>query len=252
MGILNITPDSFYDGKKSLTAKSIQNNLSEIINADIIDVGAESSRPFSAPVNEEDELKRLSLLNDCDFNDKILSIDSYKYNVIKHCLDNGFRMINDISGGGNNFDNINLACEYNVPIVLMHMQGTPENMQQKPYYYNVIDQIKSFFDKRINYASKIGMKEKDIILDPGIGFGKTIKDNDEIILNLSSLKKEGYPLMIGVSRKSFLSNDDRPESRLSASLGILAISIMNGANIVRVHDVCESINMIKIIDRIKN
>ena len=134
----------------------------------------------------------------------------------------------------------------------MHMQGNPENMQIKPHYTNIIDQIRSFFDNRINYANKIGMNENNMILDPGIGFGKTIKDNDEIILNLSRLKKEGYPLMIGVSRKSFLSNDNEPESRLPASLGVLAVSIMNGANIVRVHDVYESINMINIIDRIKN
>ena len=250
MGVLNITPDSFYDGCEHTKLEVIKNKVSEIKDSDIIDIGAESSRPFSQTIDEKEELSRLSILDSIDFGDKLLSIDSSKYNVIRHCLDNGFKMINDISGGGKNFDNIKLACEFNVPIVVMHMQGNPENMQIKPHYTNIIDQIRSFFDNRINYANKIGMNENNMILDPGIGFGKTIKDNDEIILNLSRLKKEGYPLMIGVSRKSFLSNDNEPESRLPASLGVLAVSIMNGANIIRVHDVKETLRAVKIIEKI--
>ena len=253
MGILNITPDSFYDGGKNLILEHLKSTLKSLMKSDIIDIGAESSRPYSKPISVNDEINRLSLLKSINFEKKILSIDSYKYETIKYCLNNGYSMINDISGGGDKYENIDLACEYDVPIVIMHMQGNPINMQDEPIYNSIIDDIKLFFEKRINYALKIGMNEKNIIVDPGIGFGKTTKDNDEIILNLSTLKEMGYPLLIGVSRKSFLSFDnDLAIDRLYATLGVSAISVMNGADILRVHDIHETKSMISIIDRIKN
>ncbi len=253
MGILNITPDSFYDGGEYLETKQVQDSLSSLMNSDIIDIGAESSRPYSDPVSIEDELSRLSIIESIDFNNKTLSIDSYKYKIIQNCLENGFGMINDISGGGEDFKNIDLACEYDVPIVLMHMKGHPKTMQDNPKYDNIIDEIKSFFDKRLNYAINIGMNENNIIIDPGIGFGKTIKDNDKIILNLSKFKDIGCPILIGVSRKSFLSVDNNsPKDRLYSSLGVTSLCVFNGADIVRVHDVNETKNMLSIIDRMKN
>ena len=251
MGILNLTPDSFYDGGKNLTKNNILSSLSSLSNADIIDVGAESSKPFSNPITISEELRRLEILNDIDLNDNFLSIDTYKPEVIKYAIKNGYSMINDISGGGVDNSNIILAAEFNVPIVLMHMKGNPANMQNNPKYNNVIDEIKYFFEQKINFVEKEGINKDNIILDPGLGFGKTALHNYEIILNLKDLKKIGYKILIGASRKSFLSNEDSPKDRIYPSIGIASISIINGADIVRVHDVNETITMTNVIDKIK-
>ena len=257
MCILNLTPDSFYDGGKYLDKNNLINRFNDFKYADIIDVGCESSRPNSYPVSEKEELERLSLFIDNIEhlnikNNILLSIDSYKRNIIKFSLKNGFNIINDISGGGKSFENIELAIEYNVPIVIMHMQGLPQNMQNNPSYDNIIDDIKLFFEKRIDFAIKNGLDEKNIILDPGIGFGKTIKDNDNIILNLKKFKELGFDLLIGISRKSFLSLEEKgPENNLYSSLGLLGVAIINGADIIRVHDVSESKQVTSIIDRMK-
>jgi len=252
MGVLNITPDSFYSGNQYL------NNLNDISYkdlsfADIVDIGAESSRPGAQALSEEEEILRLFKFNHHKLKNKILSIDSYKYNVIKHALKNGFNLINDITAGGKENCNINLANEYNVPIILMHMKGTPKNMQNKPTYKNLIDELMFFFDSKINYALKIGLTLDKIIIDPGIGFCKTKNDNFKIIKNLNQFKSLKVPIMIGVSRKSFLqSNDDIPLDRLEASLSVLSLAVFNGADIVRVHDVYKTHKVLNVIDRIKN
>jgi len=258
MGIINLTPDSFFDGGKFNNKQGLLNQLKKIKHSHIIDIGCESSRPNSIRISEKEEMNRISLFFDNYeeikkiINNSFLSIDSYKTNVIEYALKNGFNIINDISGGGKSFENIELAINYNVPIVLMHMQGVPESMQNSPRYENIIDDIMMFFDKRIDFALKNGLSENKIILDPGIGFGKTIKDNDNIILNLNKFKELGFDLMVGISRKSFLSQEKKYKiNRLFPSLGLLAISIMNGANIVRVHDVKETKQMLSIVDRIK-
>ena len=251
MGILNLTPDSFYDGGKNLTKNNILSSLKSLSNADIIDVGAESSRPFSNPITLSEEIRRLDILNDIDLKDNFLSIDTYKPDVIRYALKNGYSMINDISGGGVDNSNIILAAEFNVPIVLMHMKGNPANMQNSPRYTNVVDEIKYFFEQKINFVEKEGINKDKIILDPGLGFGKSALHNYEIILNLEEFKKIGQKILIGASRKSFLSNEDKPKDRIYPSIGVASISIMNGADIIRVHDVNETIMMTKIIDKIK-
>ena len=167
MGVLNITPDSFYSGNQYL------NNLNDISYkdlsfADIVDIGAESSRPGAQAVSEEEEILRLFKFNHHKLKNKILSIDSYKYNVIKHALENGFNLINDITAGGKDNCNIKLANEYNVPIVLMHMQGNPKSMQNRPTYKNLIDELMFFFDSKINYALKIGLPLNKIVETPAI------------------------------------------------------------------------------------
>ncbi|MAW75061.1 MAG: dihydropteroate synthase [Candidatus Marinimicrobia bacterium] len=258
MGIVNLTPDSFYDGGKFNNKQSLLNHVKKINGSDIIDVGCESSRPNSKPISELEEMNRISLFFDNYeqikkiIDETLLSIDSYKAEVVEFCLKNGFNIINDISGGGDSFKNIELAIDYEVPIVLMHMQGIPSTMQNSPKYDNIIDDIRNFFEQRIEFAIKNGLNEKNIILDPGIGFGKTIKDNDNIILNLNKFKELGFELLVGISRKSFLSKDkDDKINRLYPSLGVLAMSVMNGADIVRVHDVDETKQMLSIVDRIK-
>ena len=252
MGVLNITPDSFYKDNQFL------NNVDKISKkdlsfSDIIDIGAESSKPFSKPISVADEIKRLSKIKIDSFKNKLLSIDSYKYDVIKYALDNGFNMINDITAGGKNNKNLDLAIEYKVPIVLMHMQGNPQTMQKNPKYNNIIDNLLNFFDKKINLAINKGIQLNNIIIDPGIGFGKNKVDNFKIINNLQQFKSFNVKLLIGISRKSFLQIDDNePEDRLKASLAVLSLAVYNGVDIVRVHDVYETFKVLNIIDRIKN
>tara|TARA_B100001996_G_C18540909_1_gene546895 strand:+ start:61 stop:837 length:777 start_codon:yes stop_codon:yes gene_type:complete len=250
MGILNITPDSFYDGNKTNSLNFTKNRYNLIEKAHIIDIGAESSRPGSEPVSSKDEIERLKILSDFNLENKFLSIDSYKHDVIKYCLNSHFNMINDISGGGDNFENINLAKEYDVPICIMHMLGNPKIMQKNPKYDSLIDNLIDFFSIRIEYCEKIGFDLDKLIIDPGIGFGKTVDDNFKIISNIYKLKKLGCKILIGLSRKSFLEiHNDQPSERLGQSITMQCISVLNGANIIRTHDVLETIKSIEILKK---
>tara|TARA_B100000809_G_C15085368_1_gene511245 strand:+ start:250 stop:1080 length:831 start_codon:yes stop_codon:yes gene_type:complete len=250
MGILNATPDSFYAESRLADYSSI--DLHKYSHADIVDVGFESSRPWANPLPEIDEINRLNnfLPHISNFN-QILSIDTYKPKVSKTALENGFNMINDIKGGGKRGEMFEIAALFNCPIVIMHMLGNPLTMQNEPYYENIMDELMHYFESRIELAKNIGLKDSQIIIDPGIGFGKRIIDNDSIINNLSKLKQLGYPVLIGISRKSFLSiDDDSAADRLPASLGATAIAVKNGADIIRVHDVLENFRMLTVISRI--
>ena len=243
MGILNLTPDSFYDGNPNINSNFIKDKLETYKYADIIDVGAESTRPFSDAISINEEINRLSIFMDIkDSINKTLSIDSYKPEVIKYALNNGFDIINDISGGGDNNINIQLASEYNVPIIIMHMLGKPKTMQLEPKYDNVIDDIISFFEHKIDIMkNKFQLKDEQIIIDPGIGFGKTKEDNYLILDNVARFKSLGFSVLIGLSRKSFLAiGDDKPEDRKSASLAAQMIAISNGADYIRTHDIEET------------
>ena len=255
MGILNITPDSFYDGNVNIIHSKdiVEKKLNSLNKASIIDVGCESSRPKSKPISIAEELNRLKIINNINFRNKTLSIDSYKPEVIEYCLNNGFSIVNDISGGGKNFENIDISNKYNSKIILMHMKGVPLNMQDNAKYANIVDDLNVYFDKRINYCKKIGMPTSNIMIDPGIGFGKTVEHNDQILLNLNEFKHFNCKIVIGVSRKSFLSVDnDKPEQRLYQSLSSGAIASFLGADILRVHDVEETYLMLKIINRFKS
>ena len=243
MGILNLTPDSFYDGNLNITSNFLKDKLEAFKYADIIDVGAESTRPFSDAISIDDEINRLSVFMAIkDSVNKVLSIDSYKPEVIKYALNNGFDIINDISGGGEDNANIQLASEYNVPIIIMHMQGKPKTMQLEPKYDNVIDDIMIFFENKIDLMkNEFQLKDEQIIIDPGIGFGKTKEDNYLILDNVAKFKSLGFPVLIGLSRKSFLAvGDDKPEDRKSASLAAQSVAISNGADCIRTHDIEET------------
>jgi len=252
MGIYNITPDSFFfhNNKSSL---GIFNDI-DYQYADIIDFGCESSKPGAKPVSEYNELSRLTNFLDKKHRfSKKLSIDTYKPVVARFALENGFNMINDIKSGGNNDSMLNLAAKYDCPIVLMHMKGIPANMQDSPYYKNVIDEILTFFNYKLKIAKNLGISDENIILDPGIGFGKRIEDNDKILLNIDQIKQLGYPVLLGLSRKSFLSIDeDSPEYRLPATMGATVIAIQQGVDVLRVHDVEETYKLISIINRISS
>ncbi len=255
MGILNLTPDSFYDGGKYVDSQWLNSKLQSLLKADIIDIGAESSRPNATPLDIGEEKDRISTIFDwvSTNSGKVFSIDSYKPEVAKFALDNGFNMINDITGGGSDFAMLEISAEYNVPICIMHMQGLPETMQVNPMYDDILDSLKLYFEKRINTAVNLGVSERNLILDPGIGFGKRIINNDLILANLNELKTFGYPILLGVSRKSFLEvENDIPNDRLSASIATATLAVLNGANILRVHDVDETIKAVRVLNRIQN
>ena len=241
MGILNMTPDSFFDGGKYLD-KSIISIISKFTKCDIVDVGFESSRPGAAPLSLNDEMSRFELFlpHISNFNNKILSIDTYKPEIADYALSNGFSMVNDISGGVNNqmFD---VVSNYEVPIVLMHMRGNPSNMQNNTDYKNLFEEISSFLLKQADKAKEHGILKENIILDPGIGFGKTAEDNYNIIKDLKMYKKLGYKILIGHSRKSFLEIDnDSPKDRLISSIAISSQLLMEEVDILRVHDIDET------------
>lgn len=256
MGILNVTPDSFSDGGKFFKFEEAVKQglkLSEE-GADIIDIGGESTRPGSEPVTMEEELHRVTPVIE-ELAKRIgtpISIDTYKSRVAKEALDSGASMINDISGLRFDPEMKKVIAEYGVPVVLMHIQGTPRNMQENPKYDDLIENVKNYLDQSISMAEKTGIGEYKIIIDPGIGFGKTLDDNLKILRNLSEFKSLGKPVMIGVSRKSFIGKilDLPTDERLEGSLASMAVAIMNGANILRVHDVKESKRVAKLVDSI--
>jgi dihydropteroate synthase len=256
MGILNVTPDSFSDGGKFLKFDDAVRRGVEMAQegADIIDVGGESTRPGSDPITLEEELSRVipvikALSKEIDVP---ISIDTYKSEVAEKALDAGAEMINDISALRFDSRMKRVAAERQVPIVLMHIKGTPKNMQENPYYDDVIQEITNYLQESIQLGKDAGIKKENIIIDPGIGFGKRLQDNLNLLKNLKKFLILDCPILVGPSRKSFIDRilDLPVEERLEGSLAALAVSIMNGANIVRVHDVKESKRVAGLVDTI--
>jgi dihydropteroate synthase len=257
MGILNVTPDSFSDGGKFLDIKSALNHAKEMISegADIIDIGGESTRPGAESISEEAELNRiipvikgLRKIN----NDIIISIDTYKSKIVKEALENGADLINDISGLRFDHLMVNVARDSKVPVIIMHVKGTPRDMQKNPHYDDLIRELLEYFNERINALNKAGIEK--IVIDPGIGFGKNPEDNLNIIKNLSEFTVFNLPVLVGISRKSFMGLvlNEPVENRLFGTMTANAIALMNGANIIRVHDVKPHKDLIKIFEAIKN
>ena len=256
MGILNVTPDSFSDGGQFFKYDDAVRQGIKMAQegADIIDVGGESTRPGSDSVTIEEELSRVIPVIEAlskEINIPI-SIDTCKSEVAKKALDAGAEMINEISALRFDPQMKKIAAEYQVPIVLMHIKGTPKNMQKNPYYDDVIEEITKYLRESIQMAKGAGIKKENIIIDPGIGFGKRLKDNLNILKNLNKLSILDCPILIGPSRKSFIGKilDLPVEERLEGSLAALAVSIANGANIIRVHDVKESKRVACLVDTI--
>jgi len=243
MGILNVTPDSFSDGGIYLDKKSaVQKGLQLIKDgADILDIGGESTRPGSHPVTAEEEKRRiLPVISEIrKKTDALISVDTTKSEVLKSALDAGADILNDISAMRFDPKILGLASKQDIPVIIMHMKGTPRNMQESPEYDNVIQEIKTFLKQRITDALTAGIKKNKIIIDPGIGFGKRLKDNLKIISNLSAFSELGFPILIGVSRKSFIGDllNLSPEKRIEGTIASSLISILQGAHILRVHDV---------------
>tara|TARA_B100000989_G_scaffold160310_1_gene119681 strand:+ start:90 stop:941 length:852 start_codon:yes stop_codon:yes gene_type:complete len=258
MGIVNVTPDSFSDGGKFFTLKSAYDHSKKLIKdgADIIDIGGESSRPGSKPITLEEELERtIPLISKIrsNFPRTIISIDTTKSKVAEEAILSGANIINDISGLSFDKNMVKVASRYDVLLVIMHMQGKPETMQYAPNYNNLIEDIKSFFEERIRFATQFGIKKNRIILDPGLGFGKSYEDNFKLINQLKQFCDFELPVLIGPSRKSFIgiALNEEPESRLEGTLAAVSAGILRGAHIVRVHDVKQTKKVAKIIDLIR-
>jgi dihydropteroate synthase len=262
MGILNVTPDSFYDGGRHDTINhAIKHAIQmEKDGADIIDVGGESTRPGSVSVPLSVELARLiPVVEELVDKTKIpISVDTYKSEIAKKALEIGAVMINDITALRMDKQLANVIARHDVPVVLMHMQGTPGTMQFNPEYEDVIYEIKNFLKIRANYAISSGVKKENIIVDPGIGFGKRtgkgIEDNCEIIKRLGELKELNFPILVGASRKTFIGNTSSEKNplpvsqRLEGSLAAAVVAAINGANIIRVHDVKETRRCLDVVE----
>ena len=254
MGILNITPDSFYDGGKFNSEKDIRIHTEKMIadGAIIIDIGATSTRPGAEEITEEQELERLLMalnLITNNFPDTLISVDTYRSYIAKTVIREGAHIINDISGGSFDSKMFEVIAKHKVPYIMMHTQGTPKNMQQNPQYNNVVTEIKLFFQHQIAKLKQLGVN-KNIILDPGFGFGKTLKHNYKLLYHLKSFADLGYPLLTGISRKSMINKvlKTKPQYALNGTSILNTIALLNGANILRVHDVKEASEAIKLVE----
>ena len=257
MGIVNVTPDSFSDGGLYFeTKKAIARARElEMEGADIVDIGGESSRPFSQPITLEEEFRRvIPVIKAIAPELKIpISIDTYKAKIAQAAIEAGAKIINDISALRFDKDMAKVAADYKTPIVLMHMKGTPRDMQINPYYDDVLKEVYDFLEKRIDYALAQGIEKGQIAIDPGIGFGKRLEDNLRLIKHLPLFKDLGQPVLLGPSRKAFIGkvlNIDVPARRDIGTLGVVALATLLGADVIRVHAVKEARQIIKIVKAI--
>ncbi len=254
MGILNITPDSFYDGGKYTGRDALLRQAEKMLaeGAAILDLGAASSRPGAEEVPEDEELERLlpaveNLLS--VFPDAIISVDTYRSKVAKSAVEAGAHIINDISGGTFDDKMFQTVADLNVPYVLMHIKGTPQNMQNNPRYVDVVQEVKYFFKRQLRKLRDAGVT-KNIILDPGFGFGKTLENNYELLKDLASFTDLGCPVLTGISRKSMINKvlHITPDEALNGTTVLNTIALLNGANILRVHDVKEAVEVVRLVE----
>ncbi|SHF29076.1 dihydropteroate synthase [Caloramator proteoclasticus] len=259
MGILNATPDSFYSNSRvSGVEKGVKRALDMIKNgADIIDVGGESTRPGSEPIGLDEELNRvIPLIEGIRRENKeiLISVDTYRAETAKKAIEAGADIINDISGMTFDKDMVRVVKDYNVPIIIMHIKGTPKNMQQNPQYENVLKEVKEYFIERIEYAIENGISKDKIIIDPGIGFGKTYEHNIELIKNIEFFNDLEVPVLLAVSRKSSIGialGNVPPEERLEGTIAVTCYASMKNVDIIRVHDVLENKRALMMMEALK-
>ena len=257
MGILNVTPDSFYDKSRCFSFEKAVKRAKQIIKngADIIDIGGESSRPGAESVSEEEEINRvIPVIKEIQkFKKKIpISVDTVKPKVARLSLENGATLLNDISGFHNE-EMIDLAKSFRCHLCVMHMQNSPKTMQVNPSYEKgVVTEIIRFFQKKVNELLKKGIEKDKIILDPGIGFGKSVEDNLDIIRNIETFKSLGFPLLFGISRKSFMGKilNKKPKDLLLSTLVLDMLLTIKHIDIIRAHDIREHKDLIELISKI--
>lgn len=258
MGILNVTPDSFSEKGTCFDTETAVRRGMEMAEegADIIDVGGESTRPGAEPVSLKEELRRvIPVIERLAVKSRVpISIDTYKSEVAKRALEAGAGIINDISGLRSDHKMAEVAAVSNVPVIIMHMKGTPRDMQLSPAYHSLIREVMGFLEESIKIAETAGIAPDNIIIDPGIGFGKSLEHNLTILKNIGAFKAMGKPILIGTSRKSFIGKITGAEvaQRGIGTASTISIGIMKGANIVRVHDVREGVEAARMSDAIKN
>lgn len=257
MGILNVTPDSFYAGSRAETEKDITARLQQIIEegASIIDIGGYSSRPNAENISVAEEMNRLRtglelIRRHCP--DAIVSVDTFRSDVARMCVEEyGTAMINDISAGQMDERMFTTIAQLGIPYIIMHMQGTPQDMQKNPCYENLLKEVFYYFSEKVQKLRDLGVK--DIVLDPGFGFGKTLDHNYELMNHLEEFGLFELPLLVGVSRKSMIYNllETNPEEALNGTTVLHTIALQKGANILRVHDVKAAVEAVKIVEKIK-
>lgn len=257
MGILNLTPDSFFGGSRMQTAEQVVERIEQMRNegADMVDVGACSTRPGAQQPSLQEEMERLrkglSLVREV-WPEAVLSVDTYRSQVARMCVEEfGVAIVNDISAGQMDGEMFPTIAQLGVPYVMTHMQGTPETMQQHPHYQHILKEVCLFFAKRIDALRKLGAK--DIILDPGFGFGKTLEHNYQLLANLHELNLFDLPLLVGVSRKSMVYKllETTPDEALNGTTSLHTIALLKGVNILRVHDVKEARQAVKIVGKLE-
>ncbi|MDP6456854.1 MAG: dihydropteroate synthase [Candidatus Marinimicrobia bacterium] len=257
VGVLNVTPDSFSDGGNNLDpAIAIERAHAMVAEgADIIDVGGESTRPGAVPITLAEEMQRvLPVVQELTASlDVPVSIDTYKSQLARETLEMGAEIINDISGLRFDSDMAGVVAYYGASVIIMHMKGTPRDMQIDPHYDDLMGDLEQFFVAQINVARTAGIRDDQIVIDPGIGFGKTVADNFIILNSLQLLVQLGFPVMVGPSRKSFIGStlDLAVDDRLEGTASAITAAILNGARIVRVHDVKEMKRVAKMTDAIR-
>ena len=256
MGILNVTPDSFYDGGRFRNSSSVMRQVDHMLEdgATFIDIGAYSSKPNAEDVSESEELQRISPVVDLiikNFPEVIISIDTFRSNVAKQCIEAGASLINDISAGHLDSNMLETVARLNVPYIMMHMRGTPKTMQQQTNYDNLVKDILFYFSERIAKARALGIV--DLVIDPGFGFAKTLEQNYELLNTLELLKLTDLPILVGVSRKSMIYKTlgTSAEKALNGTTVLNTIALQKGANILRVHDVKEAMECIKLTQQLR-
>lgn len=257
MGVINVTPDSFYEGSRFFSEEDFMSAAVKMAEdgADMLDIGGYSSRPGAADVTDEEErnrvLKAIRLINR-ELPDMIISVDTFRADIAKEAvLECGAGIINDISGGEADKRMFNVVEMLNVPYIMMHMQGTPGTMQKNPVYNDVVADILLWFGERIVKLQARGIK--DLIIDPGIGFGKTVNHNFELLRRLGDFSIAGLPVLVGVSRKSMIwkTLKIKPENALNGTTVLNTAALLNGADILRVHDVIEALQAVKLVEMLK-
>ena len=258
MGILNVTPDSFYAGSRTQTEAEIVRRVRQIVSegAAIIDIGAYSSRPNADNVSSREEMERLRMGLKILFEiqpDAVVSVDTFRADVARMCVEEyGVAIINDIAAGEMDANMFHTVAALNVPYIMMHMQGTPQSMQQHPHYDNLLKEVFLYFAHKVQQLRDLGVK--DIILDPGFGFGKTMEHNYELLSHLEEFRIFELPLLVGVSRKSMIYRllDITPQEALNGTTVLDTICLLKGADILRVHDVKEAVETVRIVQAMRN
>ena len=257
MGILNVTPDSFYADSRKQTGKAILERVDQILTegAKIIDIGAYSSRPNAKNISSQEEMERLRAGLEIimkEHPDAIVSVDTFRADVARMCVEEyGVAIINDIAAGEMDADMFRTVAGLNVPYIMMHMQGTPQSMQEAPHYDDLLKEIFLYFSKKVQQLRDLGVK--DIVLDPGFGFGKTVQHNYELLAHLEEFRIFDLPMLVGVSRKSMIYQllETSPQEALNGTTVLDTICLLKGANIIRVHDVRQAVETVRIVEAMK-